>query len=132
MPHVIPDVFKHLKAPYLLPEPNISPASQPDRTRRKKTHLIRRPPIPHTLRITLHVFIPLIQPALLQKLVVVLDIAQLHPSTLALDFAKDPVLVVAVRPVERAVFRRAGYAARCPLFDVDVGEAVGGGVLLDG
>lgn len=94
--------------------------------------MICRPPVPHTLHVTLHIFVPLIQPALLQKLIVVLDIAQLDPSALALDFAEDPIFVVSILPVERAVFGRAGDAARGSLFDVDVGEAVVGGVLLDG
>lgn len=76
--------------------------------------------------------VPLLQPALLQKLIIVLHVRQLDPSTLALDRAEDAVLVVAVRPVERALLRRAGYAARGALFDVDVGEPVGGDVLLDG
>lgn len=76
--------------------------------------------------------IPFTQESLLQKLIVVLHIAQLDPSTLALDFAKDPVLMISILPIERALFRRAGDAARGSLFDVDVGEPVRGGVLLDG
>lgn len=64
-------------------------------------------------------------PALLE--VLVRDVAQFLPAAAALDGAKQPVGVLALKVVEAAVLLRAGQARR-GLRDVDVGDDVGGRV----
>lgn len=99
----------------------------------KTPSLISRPPIVNALRPSLHMLPLHIIKARLQKVVVV-NILQLDPPTLALHFSEYLVLMLAEGVVKGTLFCRAANAAGGYLVDVDVGVFVGGvvDVLING
>ena len=62
-------------------------------------------------------------PPFLQEIIII-NITQFYPSALPLYISKDSIAMIAVHPIQNAIFRRCDATGRGNLGDVDVGLIV--------
>lgn len=107
--------------PRIVPLP-IHDSESPDLPPRPALLLIVHETLHEQLSIRARLLLITRQPALLQE--VIGDVLEARPAGLPHQLAEDMVLVLALRPVQRALLRRALDAPRRRLVDVDVRHPV--------